>query len=53
MVAHTGHRCGEDFRAEPFLKAHLEYEYLRPILKKMKAGPWMTFAVEDFKNPTH
>jgi len=45
LVAHAGHPCGEDFLAEPFLKAHSEYEYLRPILKDMKSGPWTEFSV--------
>ncbi len=43
LVAHAGHPCGEDFLAAPFLKAHPEYEYLKPILKDMKSGPWTKF----------
>ncbi len=45
LVAHAGHPCGEDFLAEPFLKEHPEYEYLRPILRDMKSGPWTQFSV--------
>jgi len=44
LIAHAGHPCGEDFLAAPFLAAHPEYSYLKPILKDMKSGPWTTFA---------
>jgi hypothetical protein len=47
LVAHAGHPCGEDFLAEPFLKAHPEYDYLKPILKDMKSGPWTTFTAGE------
>jgi len=43
LIAHAGHPCGEDFFAAPFLAAHPEYNYLKPILKDMKSGPWTTF----------
>lgn len=43
MIGRAGHPCGEDFLAEPFLSAHPEFKYLKPILKDMKAGPWTTF----------
>jgi hypothetical protein len=46
LIAHAGHPCGEDFLAAPFLKAHPEYEYLRPILKDLLSGPWTSFAPE-------
>ena len=44
LAGHAGHPCGEDFLAAPFLAAHPEYTYLKPILKDMKSGPWTTFA---------
>jgi hypothetical protein len=44
LIGHAGHPCGEDFLAAPFLAAHPEYGYLKPILKDMKAGPWTTFS---------
>jgi hypothetical protein len=47
LVAHAGHPCGEDFLAEPFLAAHPEYGYLKPILKDMPSGPWTTFAAGE------
>jgi Phospholipase B len=43
LIAHAGHPCGSDFHAAEFLAAHPEYEYLKPILKDMPAGPWTTF----------
>ena len=43
MMAHAGHPCGEDFRAQPFLAAHPEYSWMEPILRDMKSGPWTQF----------
>lgn len=47
LVARAGHPCGEDFVAAPFLAAHPEYDYLKPVLRDMKAGPWTTFAAGE------
>jgi len=47
LVAHAGHPCGEDFLAAPFLTAHPQFEYLRPILKDMKSGPWTPFTAGE------
>jgi hypothetical protein len=47
FFAHTGHPCGEDFLAEPFLKAHPEFAWQKPILRDMKAGPWTEFRAGD------
>ena len=49
LIAHAGHPCGEDFLAAPFLAAHPEYSYLKPILKDMKSGPWTTFSAGEKK----
>ena len=49
LIGRAGHPCGEDFLAEPFLAAHPEYNYLKPILKDMKSGPWTTFAAGEKK----
>ena len=38
MVTQTGHPCGEDFLAKPFLAAHPEYAWQEPYLRDMKAG---------------
>ncbi|MGC1297000.1 MAG: C45 family peptidase [Alloacidobacterium sp.] len=43
LIAHAGHPCGEDFLAAPFMAAHPEFSYLKPVLRDMKAGPWTTF----------
>ncbi len=47
LVAHAGHPCGEDFLARPFLAAHPEYGYLKPVLKDMISGPWTEFAAGE------
>ena len=47
LIARAGHPCGEDFIAAPFLAAHPEFDYLKPILKDMKAGPWTKFAAGE------
>jgi hypothetical protein len=47
LVARAGHPCGEDFIAAPFLAAHPEYSYLKPVLKDMKAGPWTKFTAGE------
>ncbi len=43
LIAHAGHPCGEDFLAKPFLAAHPQYDWMKPILEDMKAGPWTEF----------
>ncbi|MDR3736956.1 MAG: C45 family autoproteolytic acyltransferase/hydrolase [Acidobacteriaceae bacterium] len=49
LVARAGHPCGEDFLAAPFLDEHPEFNYLKPILKNMKAGPWTVFHAGETK----
>jgi hypothetical protein len=49
FIAHAGHPCGDDFLAAPFLAAHPEYGYLKPILKDMPAGPWTPFSAGERK----
>ena len=49
LIAHAGHPCGEDFLAAPFLAAHPEYSYLKPVLKDMRSGPWTQFAAGEKK----
>jgi hypothetical protein len=43
FIGRAGHPCGEDFIAAPFLASHPEFEWQKPILHDMKAGPWTTF----------
>jgi hypothetical protein len=47
LIARAGHPCGEDFIAAPFFAAHPEFDYLKPILKDMKAGPWTKFSAGE------
>lgn len=50
FVGHTGHPCGEDFLAKPFLAAHPEYSWESSILEDMKSGPWTTFTAGERGN---
>ena len=50
IIAHAGHPCGEDFLAAPFLAAHPEFTYLKPILKDMISGPWTNFAAGETRS---
>jgi hypothetical protein len=47
FIGRAGHPCGEDFLAGPFLAAHPEFAWQKPILKDMKAGPWTTFTADE------
>ena len=47
FIGRAGHPCGEDFIAAPFLAAHPEFEWQKPILHDMKAGPWTTFTAGE------
>lgn len=47
FIGRAGHPCGEDFLAEPFLAAHPEFAWQKPILHDMKAGPWTTFTANE------
>jgi hypothetical protein len=40
--AEIGHH-GSDFLAEPFLKDHPDYDWMRGLLRDMKNGPWSRF----------
>jgi len=47
FIGRAGHPCGEDFIAAPFLAAHPEFAWQKPILHDMKAGPWTTFTADE------
>jgi hypothetical protein len=47
FIGRAGHPCGEDFLAGPFFKAHPEFDWEKPILHDMKAGPWTTFTAGE------
>lgn len=43
MVGRAGHPGGENFYAKPFLKAHPQFDWEKPILKNMISYPWTEF----------
>jgi hypothetical protein len=43
FVARAGHPCGADFLAADFLDHHPEFDWQKPLLHDMKAGPWTKF----------
>ncbi len=43
MIARAGHPGGENFYAKPFLKAHPQFDWEKPILKNMISYPWTEF----------
>lgn len=45
--ARIGSSCGKAFVAEDFLKAHPQFEYLRPFLKDRPSQPWTKFYAEQ------
>ena len=47
FTGRAGHPCGDDFLAAPFLAAHPEFAWQKPILHDMKAGPWTTFSAGE------
>ena len=47
-----GHACGEPFRAEPFLAAHPDFAWQKPILRDMPADKWTMFVQAGQKKPT-
>ena len=47
FIGRAGHPCGEDFRAAPFLEAHPEFAWQKPILHDMISSPWTTFTVDE------
>ncbi|MDR3172433.1 MAG: hypothetical protein LBU17_12585, partial [Treponema sp.] len=40
LVARFGSSCGKPFYAAEFLKAHPQFEHLRPFLKNRPTQPW-------------
>jgi len=47
FVARAGHACGGSFKAAEFLGKHPEYEWQKPVLTDMIAGPWTEFATGE------
>ncbi|MBI4893005.1 MAG: peptidase C45, partial [Acidobacteria bacterium] len=46
LEAALGHSCGIGFKAEPFLRAHPEFNWMKPLLRDMPSQPWTKFAAE-------
>ncbi|MGA2216537.1 MAG: C45 family peptidase [Terracidiphilus sp.] len=49
FIGRAGHPCGDNFLAGPFLAAHPEFAWQKPILHDMIAGPWTTFVAGEKK----
>jgi len=47
FTGRAGHPCGDNFTAAPFLAAHPEFAWQKPILHDMNAGPWTTFTADE------
>jgi hypothetical protein len=47
FIGRAGHPCGQDFLVAPFLAAHPEFAWEKPVLHDMKAGPWTTFTASE------
>lgn len=47
FIGRAGHPCGDDFKAAPFLAAHPEFDWEKPILHDMIAGPWTQFGANE------
>ena len=47
FTGRAGHPCGEDFLVAPFLAAHHQFAWQKPILHDMKAGPWTKFTANE------
>ncbi len=47
LEAHAGHPCGQNFYAKPFLKAHPQFDWEKPILGNMISYPWTEFAAGE------
>jgi hypothetical protein len=47
FIGRAGHPCGESFRVEPFLAAHPQFAWQKPILHDMIAGQWTVFTAGE------
>ncbi len=50
FLARTGRPCGEDFLMQPFLAAHPQFAWQKPVLGDMKGNPWASFHTGDRAN---
>ncbi|MGC9223307.1 MAG: C45 family autoproteolytic acyltransferase/hydrolase [Terracidiphilus sp.] len=51
FIGRAGHPCGQSFLAAPFLAAHPEFAWQKPILHDMTAGPWTKFTADEKPAP--
>jgi Phospholipase B len=49
FIARIGHPCGANFKAQPFLDAHPEFNWEAPVLQDMDAGPWSQYHAGEHK----
>lgn len=49
LWARAGHPCGGDFKAASFLEKHPEFDWQKPVLPDMIAGPWTSFKAGERK----
>ena len=47
FIGRAGHPCGAGFPAAPFLAAHPEFAWQKPVLHDMIAGPWTVFTASE------
>lgn len=47
LEAALGHACGRAFKAEDHLKKYPQFDYLRPLLRDLPAGPWTLFRAAE------
>jgi hypothetical protein len=47
LIARLGHPCGQSFYAAPFLAAHSQFDWEKPILRDMPAFPWTPFSAGE------
>jgi len=52
FVAASGHPCGGDFKAAPWLAAHPQFAWEKPVLRDMDGHPWTTFTAAAASSAT-
>lgn len=51
FTAAAGHACGTDYKAEPHLKEHPEFEWQAKFLRDLDARGWTTFSGTTIQRP--
>ena len=47
FFARSGRPCGIDFKVEPFMAAHPQFAWQKPVLLDMDGNPWTTFHSDE------